>query len=90
MDGKIILSDAGRYKDQSSRRQSLRRICSEQGKIMSRIAMMQLGVVLFRMVQEDTKAVYSESLREYIELLKRGQFICYYEALTHLDSIKHL
>lgn len=77
MDGKIVLTDTARFKEQASRRQSLRRICSEQGKIMSRIAIMQLGVVLFRMVQDDAKPPYSESLRHYVDLLKTGQFISY-------------
>ncbi len=77
MDGKIVLTDTARFKEQTSRRQSLRRICSEQGKIISRIAIMQLGVVLFRMVQDDAKPSYSESLRHYVDLLKTGQFISY-------------
>jgi hypothetical protein len=89
IDGKIVLTDTPRYKDQPSHRQSLRRICSEQGKMMSRISMTQLGAVLYRMIREDTtNQSYSDSLKHFADLLRTGAVQSYKDALIHLEHIK--
>ena len=84
IDGKIVLSDAARFKEQPSRR-SLRRICSEQGRLASRIATMQLGTVLHRLVSEGPPGQrYSQDLARFVEALRAGQFLSYEQALAHL------
>lgn len=88
IDGKIILTDAARFKEQPSRR-SLKRLCSEQGKVISRIATMQLGVVLHRMTNEGpSNQRYSQNLIHFVEALKAGHFLSYEQALAHLELIK--
>jgi hypothetical protein len=77
LEGRIVLTDAPRYREHHGRH-SLRRIGSEPGRVTSRIAMGQLGTVLARMIEEDdTKQPYSESLSHFVELLKGAGFESY-------------
>lgn len=74
MEGTIVLTDAHKYRENPSRR-SLRRLHSEQGKFLVRVAIMQLGSILDRMIREDrTKQTYNHSLRQFVELLRTGGF----------------
>ena len=87
IDGKIILSDTARFKEQPSRR-SLRRICSEQGRT-SRAATTQLGAVLHRIIHDtSTTQHYSLNLSHFVDALKAAQFHSYEQALAHLELIK--
>ena len=74
IEGRIVLTDAPRYREQPGRH-SLRRICSDSGRVASRVAMGQLGGVLGRMVEGDaTGQPYSECLRHFVEMLKGSGF----------------
>jgi len=44
--GSIVLSDTGRFREQTSRRSSLRRIIGEHGKSAEKGTMTQLGIVM--------------------------------------------
>lgn len=74
IEGRIVLTDAPRYREQTGRH-SLRRICNEQGRVASRIAMAQLAGVLSRMIADDiTQQPYSECLKTFVQLLSNTGF----------------
>lgn len=84
IDGKIVLSDAARFKEEPTRR-SLRRISSEEGRLASRNATMQLGTVLHRLVSEGPAGqLYSQDLVRFADALRTGQFLSYEQALAQL------